>query len=62
MKFQDLWVVLDNIHPLWINMNGDCEYFEHKLHHAICKYCGCIVEYVTVDGEGVLTIELKEER
>lgn len=58
MKFIELWEVLDNIHPLWINLNGESEYFESKLDRGICAYANLAVEYITQDGEGVLTIEL----
>ena len=58
MKFLDLWALLDNIHPLWINADGECEYFESKLERPICAYADSIVKYITLDGEGVLTIEV----
>ena len=60
MKFLDLWVVLDAVHPLWVNKGGESEYFESKLERSICKYADSIVKYVTLDGEGVLAIELEE--
>lgn len=61
MKFIDLWRLLDCIHPLWINDGEDCEYFENKIRIG-AEYADRIVEYITLDGEGVLTIELTEEK
>lgn len=61
MKFLDLWTMLDDIHPLWVNADGDSEYFDNKLDHAISKYANRTAYYITQDGEGVLTIELADE-
>ena len=62
MKFITLWKALDCIHPLWINDGEDCEYFENKLDREVCGYADREVEYITQDGEGVLTIELAEQK
>lgn len=59
MKFIELWKVLDKIHPLWINCGDDCEYYENKSEISD-EYDNRIVEYITLDGDGVLTIELIE--
>ena len=58
MKFQELWKVLDDIHPLWINMDGESDFFENKNEVGV-EYARHIVEYITQDGEDMLTIELK---
>lgn len=61
MKFSEVWTMLDKIHPLWINADGECEYFENKLDSEIQKYADRTAYYITQDGEGVLTIELADE-
>ena len=61
MKFIELWKVLDDIHPFWINEDGESLYFENKGEAGLSlgvEYAGRIVKYVTLDGDGVLTIEL----
>lgn len=58
MKLWELWKVLDDIHPLWINMDGESDFFENKNEVGV-EYARHIVEYITQDGEDVLTIELK---
>lgn len=62
MRFRDLWEVLDDIHPLWINLyNGGCVYFENKNEACMERdYMRRIVKYITRDGDGVLTVELGE--
>lgn len=60
MKFKELWVTLDSFHPLWINIGGECERFENKLDYNLGAYGDYKVEYITLDGDGELTIELVE--
>jgi hypothetical protein len=60
MKFKQIWELLDGFSPLWINDNGYCYYFENG-DDIYAEYFERIVEYITTDGRGVLTIELQSE-
>lgn len=65
MKFIELWRVLDDIHPLWINENGESTYFENRGAAGMSlgvEYASRIVKYITLDGDGVLTIELERRK
>ena len=62
MKFKSLWALLDSFHPLWIDADDESEYYENKLDRALCKYSDYVVQYITLDGDGVLTIELVEAK
>lgn len=57
MSVLTLWFCLDHNLPLWINFDGDCEYFE-SITDAIDSYGARRVSHITLDGEGVLTLEL----
>lgn len=66
MKFIELWKVLDDIHPFWINEDGESNYFENRGAAGMSlgvEYASRIVKYITLDGDGVLAIELaRKER
>lgn len=64
--------VFDTIHPLYVQC-GDCgiaDYYESTEELIEKNEFGCygrtwdldddIIQYITLDGEGVLTIEIKE--
>lgn len=60
MILLNIWELLDISMPLWINDGDDAEFYENGT--KIPAYCmERTVRYITMDGEGVLTIELKEE-
>lgn len=56
MKFIDLWFALPCNMPFWINDGEDCTRYERKA-HTPNEYDDRFVQYITVDGNGELTIE-----
>ena len=54
MTLKDLCDVLHDL-PVWVNTAGGCEYFKDGW--AVPRTDN-IVSYVTVDGAGVLTVEV----
>lgn len=64
MRFLDLWWVLDSDLPFWVNDGENCMYYPKKddVKTATWRvdYADRRVKYVTLDGEGVMTIELWE--
>jgi len=57
MKFIDLWFTLDGNMPIWVNDGEDTVRYESK-HETPDEYDRRYVTYVTLDGNGELTIEL----
>ncbi len=56
MKFIELWFTLPCNMPFWINDGEDCTRYERKA-HTPNEYDDRFVQYITVDGNGELTIE-----
>lgn len=64
--------VFDTIHPLWVQ-RGDCgiaDYYENAGELIDKNEYGCygrtwdldndVIEYITLDGDGIVTLEIKE--
>ena len=64
MNFQDIWWVLDRELPFWVNDGENTMYYKNKNEALIAPYkvdyTDRKVQYITLDGSGVLTIELWE--
>lgn len=64
MDFLDLWWVLDNDLPFWVNDGENCMFYQKKDDAKTgtwkVDYTDRRVKYVTLDSEGVMTIELWE--
>ena len=60
MKLKELRKVMDCMTPVWIDADDDCERYDRE-HHIPDYYNDMIVEYVTVDGEGEMTIVVGNE-
>lgn len=64
MEFLDLWWVLDSDLPFWVNDGENIMYYPKKgdVKTATWRvdYTNRRVKYITLDGEGVMTIELWE--
>lgn len=64
MEFLDLWWVLDSDLPFWVNDGENCMYYQNKDGAMTSTwrvdYTGRRVKYITLDSEGVMTIELWE--
>ena len=64
MDFLDLWWVLDSNLPFWVNDGEDCTYHQKKDDAKISTwqvaYADRKVKYITLDGNGIMTIELWE--
>lgn len=54
IRFRIVW---DGFHPLWINDNGICEYYE-DMRYVGEEYNSRMVAYLSQDGDGILTLEL----
>ena len=61
MKLKDLRKVMDCMIPVWIDDDDDCERYD-RVHQIPDYYNDMIVEYVTVDGEGEMTIVVGENK
>ena len=57
MKLIDLLAVIDDNLTVWVNHEEDCEVYDGK-NSIPCEMNSLLVEYVTLDGEGDLTIEV----
>lgn len=57
MVVMDFRFTLDPNLPLWINDGDDCTYCDN-IREAIDNYKFRFVKYITLDGDGVLTLEL----
>ena len=62
MNFQELWWTLDSKLPFWVNDGENIMYYENKYEALMAQhrvdYTDRRVQYITLDGQGVLTIEL----
>lgn len=56
MRLQSILDMLSPL-PFWVNHGGECERFTER---KSCDIDGEIT-YITVDGDGELTIEIKED-
>ena len=45
--------------PMWVNSDEWCEFYE-KTEDAVADHPHAIVNYITVDGDGILTVEIDE--
>lgn len=72
MTIRDFIEVFDTIHPLYVQ-SGECgiaDYYENTGELIEQNEYGCygrnwdldddIIEYITLDGEGIVTLEIKE--
>lgn len=57
MVVLDFLFTIDPNLPLWINVGDDCTYY-NSIREVIDSYRFRSVKYITLDGDGVLTLEL----
>ena len=57
MRFLDLWFALSDNIPFWVNDGEDCTRYERKA-YTPDEYDKRLVKYITMDGNGELTIEI----
>lgn len=63
MKLMDLIKILDEIHPVWLNVHIGGGVIEGELYENSgeipFRYRDCEVTYLTQDGEKVITLEIE---
>lgn len=61
LTLNDLLSVCDDQLPVWINAGPECVVFDNIRAAAGRISEHAAIEYITIDGDGILTIEIETE-